>query len=561
MWKTRADELLTKYNQVDPVEHENLKKKLKLLEDNHEKRETVVKNLQASIQKLKVELEIKEKDLKITSQKLDANSKELEKQSAIVAELQDPSKNQEVIKLTERLEKIKNSSREIAAKDKSRRAQLKDQISALTAQNVDLSSQLKQKIIEHQDASKKLAELLKLYEDAKKLSGTISVPAVTIPEKIEANKPPSKAIPIVKPAVGIQPFSEHKSSDLHLIPSASTAIIPNPFISPAKSTNVFSSSTMAFPNQIATTATFENTSTQPDTAIEDTALLKVEATPKVGFSFIANPVSEVPSASTNITVMETTSPSESLKRNREIASPVEVASKRAKVEELPDTVDDDAPEEEAIDTDNDEELDSDDEVGASSSDEDMYLLINSSESSAESTTIDGLIQDAAGQAVDTLDNHSKNGVPEPELHVDDYAKQRNEPQETETTAVKSEATIPPSSNPVEAAPKTAEIKVSINRQPATESKIVINRPQTSASDLPKFSINRTPTIPTVPSTSTQDFIPVGKTTTEVKPAATPATVTVPAEEDKKALLLQKMAAFKRTHDVKPERGKKGRRGK
>ena len=258
--------------------------------------------------------------------------------------------------------------------------------------------------------------------------------------------------------------------------------------------------------------------------------------------------------------METTSPSESLKRDREMASPVEVASKRAKVEELPDTINEDAPEEEVIDTDNDEEIDSDDEIGASSSDEDMYLLINSSESSAESTTIDGLIQDAAEQAVDTLDNNSKNGGLEPELHVDDVvAEQKNEPQETEANAIKSETTIPPRSIPVESAPKTAEMKVSINRQPATESKIVIIRPQTSASDLPKFSINRTPTIPTVP--TTQDFIPVSKATTEVKPAATPTAVTVPFEEDKKALLLQKMAAFKRTHEVKPERGKKGRRGK
>ena len=114
--------------------------------------------------------------------------------------------------------------------------------------------------------------------------------------------------------------------------------------------------------------------------------------------------------------------------------------------------------------------------------------------------------------------------------------------------------------PVEPVVATTEPKVVISRPPPpTETKVVINRqPAVAISEPPKVTINRTPIIPAA--SSAQDFISFSKPVSQQIIDKGPLASSSPAEDDKKAKIMEKMAAFKRTLEVKPDRGKKSKRG-
>ena len=307
--------------------------------------------MQTSVQRLKTELESKERDLVATAQKLDVNTKSLEEKQKLIAELQDPAKNKEVAVLNERLEKIRTSSREIAARDKARRTELKDQITTLSNMNSELDSSLKQKTSEMDEIKRKLRDVTKLYEDAKRIAIPAPTPApiletpaetavveAKLPDTttvqpaatIEFSKPTSQAIPIVRPPV-VQPPKVAVAAPVFSTP---TPVIPNPFsfASPSKPTSGFS---------------FVSTSTPIAGPVVD----KLAETPNV-----ATTVVPTFSAPTNTTEeVDNTSPAESLKRERDPVILSDTNSKRVKVEEPDSNV-----EESKGNSEYDEEIESDD---------------------------------------------------------------------------------------------------------------------------------------------------------------------------------------------------------
>ena len=357
LWKTRADDLLTKYNQIDPIEHENLKKKLKSIEESTEKKDLVVKNLHVSVQKLKSELETKERDLNTTLQKLDLNTKELQEKTKLVQELlQDPKKNQEVAVLTERLEKIRNSSRETAARDKTRRAELKDQINVLLTQNAELKTELTKKSSELEDLKQKLVLANNLSNELKAVNSQASVPKPVdskavpdtpqVPAVAQAKKdvPKPNGLPIVRPPTSVAAMSSaSKPTDPVVIipkptetvvtipkPADPVVIIPNPFSTPSTPASTgfqFTPSSTGAP--IVSTFPSGSTIKSP-----------FKTTP---FNFTATSIPPQPIfAPANIPTntetavdesIDTVSPSESLKRERD-STIIDPSVKRAKVEEL-----------------------------------------------------------------------------------------------------------------------------------------------------------------------------------------------------------------------------------